>query len=154
MNMTDMKTTLKSFLSGDLSTETEAMLETMGFIKKGTEQPAAAIDTDAIKLEATKAGKAEGVAEGLATGRTEGRASAVADAKSILDMCALSGKLDKAASFITSGATVETVRAQLVDTKAEEQKGTEIKSAVSPLTTGDVNPVIAEAIKRRDANKK
>ena len=148
MNMSDLKNTLKSFLSGDLTSETEKMVEGMGFVKKEAIQaPAPApeaeaeVDVEAITATATEAGK------------KLGRESAMEQITEILNMCALAGKMDKAVEMITSGATIETIRKTLIDQKADEQKGEEIRNNISPLTTGDENPVIAEAIRRRDASK-
>ena len=150
MNMSDMKNTIKSFLSGDLKAETETMFSGLGFEKKAEakapepETPPILepkVDVDAITTAATEAGK------------IESHKSAMDQITEILNMCALAGKMDKAVEMISSGATIETIRKQLIDAKAEEQKGSEIKNNISPLTTGDVNPVIAEAIRRRDAAK-
>ena len=132
MNMSDLKTKLTNFLSGDLATETDAMLTSMGYVKADSIKPETPVDAEAIKAEAVKAG----------------REAAMKDVSDILDMCALAGTMAKATDLIQSGASVETIRKQLVDAKAEEAKGTEIKNNVSPLNTGEVNPVIADAMRR------
>ncbi len=134
MNMSDLKTKLSNFLSGDLSAETETMLAELGYSKQpATPEP---VDVDAIKSEATTAG------------RKEGREAAMKDIAEILDLCALAGSIDKAADLIQTGASVETVRKQLVDAKAAEQDGKEIRNTISPTMTGDHNPLIADAMKR------
>ena len=134
MQMSDLKIKLSNFLSGDLSAETETMLSELGYAKKtATPDP---VDVDAIKSEAATAG------------RKEGREAAMKDVAEILDLCTLAGSIDKAANLIQAGTTVETIRKQLVDAKASEQEGNEIRNTISPTMTGDHNPLIADALRR------
>lgn len=142
MNLSDLKTGLSQFLSGDLKAETETALSTLGFVRKteAAEMP----DVDAIKVEAETSGKTAGIEEGKA----EGAKVAMATATEIMNLCIVDGKPDLAIELIRSGASIDGAREKLLALKADEDKTKGIKSTVGALSTGSTNPLLADAMRR------
>jgi hypothetical protein len=76
--------------------------------------------------EATRAAEAEKLQAALETGKQE----AHADTTAILDLCALTGRMDLAAAFIAAKKSPEEVRKELMAAKAANQP--EVNTAVLP----------------------
>jgi signal peptide peptidase SppA len=86
--------------------------------------------------------------------RTEAKASTLQAVESILDICALGGMdIKMASSLIKKGATPDEARTKVLEEKAAAANKTQIRSTVGALSTGEVNPLLAEARKRADAGK-
>ncbi len=82
------------------------------------------------------------------------RAAALDYAGKVIGLCGLAGLPAMAGGFISAGTSEEEVQAKLVSAKAAGAKEQEISSTVSALTTGAVNPLIADARQRADAAAK
>ena len=151
MNLSDLKIKLGSFLSGDLKAETETMLETMGYVKKPEEvtpEPeTVAPEVPAQEQVDVEKIKADAKAEALKEANDE--ASRV---KEITEACILAGKESLLPGFIENKSmTVEAVKKQILDGRATDVDKNTTVSTVDPFNSGEVNPVIAEATRRRDS---
>lgn len=92
------------------------------------------VDFNAIKAEAEKTIRAQTV--------------------SVLEVCALGGMEKMSIGLITSGASVEDARKQVLEAKAAESRQAVIKSTVTALGTGEVSPLITDAKARAEVAKK
>jgi len=144
MNLNDLKTGLTQFLSGDLKAETELALKNLGYEPK--KDPVIMPDVDKIKAESEATGKLAGVEEGKA----EGAKLALETATGIMDLCLVDGKPDLAIDLIKSGVTLEGAREKLLALKADADKTADIKSTVGALSTGSINPLITDALRRKE----
>ncbi len=144
MNLSELKTVIAQFLSGDLKAETETALAILGYVPKT--EPVAMPDVDKIKTESEAAGKTAGIEEGKA----EGARVALETATEIMNLCLVDGKPDLAIDLIKSGATVGAVREKLLALKADEDKTIDIKSKVGALSTGSTNPLLVDAARRKE----
>jgi hypothetical protein len=99
------------------------------------------------ELERQK-GHTAGRSEGLEAGRQEAHTRAV----EIIEMCSLAA-LDKDALGYIKDVTlsVEQVRARVVESQAAVAEATRIRSTVSATSTGEVDPLLADARKRAAA---
>ena len=66
--------------------------------------------------------------------RAEGRAAAAAEAREIVELCTIAGRPAQAAGFIAAGASIEAVRADLLESKASVD-GADINNAVDALAS-------------------
>ena len=119
---------------------TLAMAE-LGYVLKpveGAGQAEAAAEIERIKAEA----------------RTGTEKEVVARVTDILEVCALAGMEKLAIGFIKAGTSLEESRTKVLAEKAAEAGRTHIRSTVGALSTGEVNPLLADAKERADAQKK
>lgn len=134
MNQNELKTQLEGLITTP-GLDAEAALEELGFVAKPSGEPEPAVDLEAARKEAAETAAAE------ALGRVRG----------ILDLCALAGMPEMAATLIREDLSVEDARKRILEARAEESSRQEIVSTVSALSTGEVNPLLADA--RRRAGK-
>jgi len=73
---------------------------------------------------------------------------------SVLELCALGGMEKMSIGLITSGASIEDARKQVMEEKAKVSGQQTIKSTVTALGTGEVSPLIEDAKARAKAAKK
>lgn len=146
--------TMKAFLEkiqalfAEQPDQVAAALAEAGYIPK----PAAGTGTDKIltpeallESEPVKAKVAAAVAEAVAAMKS----SVIA----ILEVCALGGASETLAiGFITAGTSLEDARTKIMADKAAAAGRTHIRSTVGALSTGEVNPLVADA-KKRSAGK-
>jgi signal peptide peptidase SppA len=124
---------LKTAVADVPAEEVQAIFGTLGYVPKPAEG-AAATPPDLEKV------------------RAETKASTLHAVQSILDICALGGMdMKMASSLITEGATPDEARTKVLEAKAAAAGRTHIRSTVGALSTGEVNPLLAEAQKRADA---
>jgi ClpP class serine protease len=111
-------------------------------------------DAETLVTAAEALARQEGHAAGLAEGTQAGKTEAQTRAVQIIEICALA-KMDAAAlAYVQdNNLSVEDVRAKVVEAQAEEARKTHIKSTVSALSTGEVNPLIADARKRAEESQ-
>jgi signal peptide peptidase SppA len=112
-----------------------AALAELGFVPKAEEAPA---DIEALTADA----------------EARGRKDAQTTMTGILDLCLLGGVPEMANVLLKEGATVEEARKKILDYKASKDGKNEIISTVTPTNTGEVNPLLADARKRRDGASK
>lgn len=96
------------------------------------------VDLDAVKAEAKEKVLAEYKAY----------------VEEVMSLCSIAGLSKEAASLIESEASIDDVKKQLVNAKADATGSDEIISTVSATSVGEPNPMVAEARKRADAQKK
>lgn len=92
-------------------------------------------------------GKAEGITEGLTTGAVEGAKAQRTLSGEIVDRC-LAANVDMTFAktlLVDEAMTVEAAGTKILEKKADTSGRTAINSSTSPLTTGDKNPLIADA---------
>ncbi len=145
---------------GIMKAELEKMFNDMRdrFLTLVGADPAAAKQEVVTKADANKlvaAAEESAKAEGLAAGKTEGHAAGKKEAqeraKAILEICNLAAAEKDAYSYvIDESLSVEAVRTKVTEKMAAEADRTRIRSTVSSTSTGEVNPVVADA-KRRAA---
>lgn len=82
------------------------------------------------------------------------REEVMARVTGILDLCKLAGMPEAAAGLIKEGVSVEEARKRILEMRAKEKDEDEIVSTVGPLSTGETNPVLADARKRADSSVK
>lgn len=99
-----------------------------------------------LESEPVKAKVAAAVTEALAAMKT--------NIIAILEVCALADMEKLAIGFITAGTSLEDARAKILADKAAAAGRTHIRSTVSALSTGEVNPLLADARSRAEAQKK
>ncbi len=131
MDQNELQTRLEALITTP-GLDAEAALGELGFAPKPGAQTDA--DPDKIRAEASEAATAE------ALGRVNG----------VLDLCALANMPEMASPLIRENLSVEDARKRILDARAEQGKGNEIFSTVSPLSTGEVNPLLADARNRAE----
>ncbi|MCK9362126.1 MAG: S49 family peptidase [Syntrophales bacterium] len=106
---------------------------------------------DAEKLVA--AAEALARSEGLAAGKTEGKNEAQARSATIMEACELAHiPLKDALAYVKDETlSTESARAKIVEAQASEADRKKVTSTVGALSTGDVNPLLAEVGKRAGA---
>ena len=103
--------------------------------------------------------KPEEIAEAMATldfvPKQTGSTDQTAQVKEILGLCEVAGVHDLAfvQGLLTDGVTTEQARTKILEAKADQSKQTHIFSTVSALSTGEVNPLLADAKRRAGGNK-
>jgi flagellar biosynthesis/type III secretory pathway protein FliH len=105
-------------------------------------------DAEKLIAAADQMAKQEGRAAGYAEGQESGRKDAQTRALKILEVCARAGMEKMAPALIQKGTALETARAEVLAAKAVDAERTQIRSSVSSLSTGEVNPLLADAKKR------
>lgn len=113
-------------------------------------------DAEALVVAAETAAKAEGYAGGYAAGTAEateaGRAAAQTRATEIMEMCALAGLEKEALGYVKDTAlSAEDVRKKVVEAQAAAAAATQIRSTVGAVSTGEVDPLLADARRRAAA---
>lgn len=68
----------------------------------------------------------------LTTAIANAKHEGYADAGLIVDLCALSGRMDLAAGFLSEKKSADVVRKELIAAKAKGQVGTELNTSVMP----------------------
>ena len=151
-----------ALIDAPAETVAQAMAE-LGFVPK---QQAGVVSIPQANLDAIAAGlgvKAEQLAGDaksidfavLKTAMKEDAAKDItARITQIMEMCTLAGAEKQALGYITSNAAIEDIRKQIVEGKAASDARAGIRSTVSATSTGEVNPLIADAQKRAQAAKK
>ena len=132
MNQEELSSQLEALITTP-GVDADAALLSLGYVPQASE-----INVEAIIAEATEKGRQE------ATARVMG----------ILDLCKLAGMPEMAVSLIKDNATVEEARKKIIDAKADESGKDEIISTIGALTTGEVNPILADAQKRAGVSKR
>lgn len=125
---------LEALINGADAGEVQTALAALGFVPK-TEIPDPA-ETEKALSKARKAGADE----------------ALSRVKGVMDLCELAGTLPMAAGLIESGVSVEKARKKILTEKAEGGSE-EIVSTVGPTSTGETNPLLADAQSRAEAAK-
>jgi ClpP class serine protease len=106
----------------------------------------------AAETAAQQEGHVAGHIAGLAEGRETGRQEAQTRATEILEVCALAALEKDALGYVKDTAlSVENVRAKVVEAQAAAADATKIRSTVSATSTGEVDPLLADARKRAAA---
>ncbi|MBW2342513.1 MAG: S49 family peptidase [Deltaproteobacteria bacterium] len=108
-----------------------AVLAELGYVPRSEEKP---VDLEKITADAV----------------AQGRKDAMDTMTGILDLCVLGGVPEMAAGFLKEGVSVEDARKKILEYKAVQDGKDEIISTVGPNNTGEVNPLLADARKRRD----
>jgi len=119
----------------------------------GGTQPEAVTKADAEKLVAAaeEAAKKEGFAAGRAEGLEAGRQEVHSRTMEILEACALAGMEKEALGYIQdTKLSIEDVRGRIVEARAAAAERTRISSTVSATSTGEVNPLLANARQRAE----
>lgn len=80
--------------------------------------------------------------------RAEGEQSAMERVNGIFDLCSLAGSIGMARNLINEGLTVEQAREKILQAKAHQSTDQTVTSTVGATTTGEVNPLLADARKR------
>ena len=73
-----------------------------------------------------------------------------ATAADIVEICDAAQMPELAGIFIRDGLTIDEVKSAILDAKARAAAQTPIVSTVGPLSTGEINPLIADAKKRAE----
>jgi signal peptide peptidase SppA len=133
-----LKKKLEALLSGFSGEEIKGELAELGYV------PQASHASQSDQVEDTPPPDTEQVTE-------EARQQAVSDTREIVEICALAGMPQMALSLIDSGATAEEARKKVLEAKADDA-GDEIISTVGAISTGETNPLVADA--RRRAEKR
>lgn len=126
---------LKTVIAETPIASVRSILGELGYVPKpATGEAILAWDIEKIKEEAKK----------------QGRESALKDILTILDICTLGNADPQAASgFIRDGLGPEKARENVLKALATEAQKSQIRSTVSPLSTGEINPLVQDARKRR-----
>ena len=132
MNQEELTSQLEALITTP-GVDADAALLSLGYVPQASE-----INVEAITAESTEKGRQE------ATARVMG----------ILDLCKLAGMPEMAVSLIKDNATVEEARKKIIDAKADESGKDEIFSTIGALTTGEENPILADAQKRPGVSKR
>ncbi len=101
---------------------------------EATEETTLDATVEEAVVEETSADESGGEVVDLEQARAEGRLAAAAEAREIVELCTIAGRPAEAANFITSGASIESVRATLLEAKASNA-GSEINNAVDALAS-------------------
>ena len=76
--------------------------------------------------------------------------SAISTAGDIVEICDLAGMPELAGAIIRDGLTLDEAKSAILDAKAKAAEKAPIISTVGPLSTGEVNPLLADAKKRAE----
>ena len=107
-------------------------------------------ETETEEIQATAEASAEeaetsGDVVDLEAARDEGRLAAQSDAREIVELCTIAGRAAEAASFIAESASVEDVRAKLLETTVSAA-GDEISNQVDAMSAGSQQVIDPAAI--------
>lgn len=142
--------------AGDLA----AAMAELGFVPKAQMQ---GVSMPQVNLEAIAAGL--GVKTDQLTGdvkgidfaafrngiKEEAKTEFSAYAKSIMEVCKLGEMESMAFDLIGKGVDVEEARKQVMQAKADKTSRPAIKSSVGALGSGEISPLIEDAVKRAEA---
>jgi len=98
------------------------------------ETPTEEIQATAAEPSADESAPGEADVVDLDAVRDEGRLAAQNDAREIVELCTIAGRAAEAAAFIAASATVEDVRAKLLETTVDAA-GAEISNQVDAMTS-------------------
>lgn len=132
MNNAEMKDQMEALLTNP-DVDAGAVLAELGYIPRPDESAQPDVDVEQITADATEAGRKE------AMDRVTG----------IMDLCKLAGMPEMASDLIKEGVSVEDARKKVLDAKAADSGKDEIISTVSGTSTGEINPLMADAEKRK-----
>ena len=135
-----LKEKFQSLFSGASKQEADQALAEIGYVpgEAATGEADATVqpDADAQSVDAQK------ITEEVLAGATE-----------IMEICSLAGMPDLALDLVKGGASAEEARKRVFEAKAEQGDNTEIVSTVGPMSTGETNPLIADAERRAKASR-
>jgi len=86
--------------------------------------------------------------------KEEAKKEATARVTQIMEMCTLAGLEKMALGYVSKEDSIEDIRKQIIEAQAADAQNKNIRSTVRALSTGEVNPLIADAQKRAEAVKK
>jgi signal peptide peptidase SppA len=132
--MKTLRERLEAALADVPKEEAESSLREMGYFAE-TPTAQAAVDVEKITAAASD----------------EGRREALSYYREVMEICSLAGMDDMALTLIEQNVTAEDARKKVIAAKASRGGKDEIKSTVGALSTGEVNPLIANAKKRSAA---
>ena len=72
---------------------------------------------------------------------------------SILEACGLADVKESSMDMINDGSTIETAHKMIMAILAERSAASPVRSAVNPATSGQTNPILADAIRRAEKAK-
>ena len=133
ITMSDPKTfkqNLEALFKEASTDEVKLELSNLGYTPK-TDLP----DTEKIKEEAIAKGKAD----------------ALTYVKEVMDLCGLASLPQMSASLIEKNISLEDARKIILEAKAVQGSKNEIISTVGATGTGEVNPLIKDAMRRKEA---
>ena len=131
--------------------ETETLNAEGTLMPTNEEEQVEVQETQAEEIEASAAPSADEAAPGeaevvdLEAVRDEGRLAAQNDAREIVELCTIAGRAAEAAAFIAASATVEDVRAKLLETTVSAA-GAEISNQVDAMSAGSQQVIDPAAI--------
>lgn len=99
-----------------------------------------AMDSQAKEFETKQA-------EAVKAAKEEGREEARKEAIAILEFCSIGGCEKLGLELVSKNVSLEDAKKQILDARVTTQT---INSTVNPLHSGELNPIIAEAKKRKD----
>jgi signal peptide peptidase SppA len=138
MNMKTVRERLEAALADTPKDEAESTLREMGYFAE-TPPAQAAVDVEKITAEVREASM------------EEGRQEALSYYQEVTEICSLAGMDGMALTLIEQNVSVEDARKKVIAAKASRDGKDEIRSTVGALSTGEVNPLIANAKKRSEA---
>lgn len=135
-------------------------LAEMGFVPKAQNEglfvPSANMETIAAAF-GMKAEQLTGDMKGVdlnAVARAEIEKTVRAQIVSVLEICALGGMEKMSIGLVSTAASIEDARKQVLEAKAGAASQQTIRSSVTALGTGEVSPLITDAKARAEAAKK
>lgn len=147
MKIEDLKVGMTGLMAENSAGVAEA-LKAMGFVPVAEAAPAPIVVAADLVAEVQPV-KIETPAEAEANGKEAGAAEAIEHATEIIELCALGGKPEMAKEMI--GARIPIAEAKKRILEARAAVGDEIRSTVGALSTGEVNPLLADAKSRAEA---
>lgn len=158
----NMKALLEKLRAAAIDAPAEMLasaLAEMGFVPKAQAEgvliPSANMEAIAIAL-GVKSEQLVGDLKGVDFNaiKTEVEKNIRAQTVSVLEVCALGGMEKMSIGLITSGASIEDARKQVLEAKVAGSQQAVIKSTVTALGTGEVSPLITDAKARAEVAKK
>jgi signal peptide peptidase SppA len=158
----NMKALLEKLRAAAIDTPAEMLasaLAEMGFVPKAQTEgvliPSANLEAIAVAM-GVKADQLVGDLKGVdfSAIKAEAEKTIRAQTVSVLEICALGGMEKLSIGLISSAASIEDARKQVLEAKAESSQQAVIKSTVTALGTGEISPLITDAKARAAAAKK
>jgi signal peptide peptidase SppA len=158
----NMKALLEKLRAAAIDTPAEMLasaLAEMGFVPKAQTEgvliPSANLEAIAVAM-GVKADQLVGDLKGVdfSAIKAEAEKTIRAQTVSVLEICALGGMEKMSIGLISSAASIEDARKQVLEAKAESSQQAVIKSTVTALGTGEISPLITDAKARAAAAKK
>jgi hypothetical protein len=122
--------------------------EVKDFITQALVESMAEVKTILDGLEARLTGTAP-LIEPPATTEPD-RETPIATAADIVEICNAAGMPELAGAMIRDGLTLDETKSAVLDAKAKAADEANIRSTVGPLTSGEINPLLADAKKRAE----